>query len=70
MELYEYLAELDPEAARPAMALADVLLAEGRRGDAIAEIDAVLAEHPQFVMGHLFKAAWLTQAILVSPVQK
>ena len=33
------------------------------RGDAVAEIDAVLAEHPQFVMGHVFKAAWLTQAM-------
>lgn len=33
------------------------------RGDAIAEIDAVLAEHPDFVMGWLFKAGWLTQAM-------
>ena len=33
------------------------------RGDAIAEIDAVLADHPDFVMGWLFKAAWLTQAM-------
>ena len=33
------------------------------RGDAIGAIDAVLAEHPGFVMGHLFKAAWLTQAM-------
>lgn len=33
------------------------------RGDAIAETDKVLAEHPQFVMGHIFKAAWLTQAM-------
>lgn len=33
------------------------------RGDAIAEIDGVLAEHPEFIMGHLFKAAWLTQAM-------
>jgi len=33
------------------------------RGDAVAEIDAVLAEHPGFVMGHLFKAGWLTQAM-------
>ncbi len=30
-------------------------------GDAVAEIDAVLAEHPDFVMGHCFKAAMLTQ---------
>ena len=29
------------------------------RGDAIAKIDAVLAEHPQFIMGHLFKAMCL-----------
>ena len=40
-----------------------MLAALSFRGDAIAEIDAVLAEHPQFVMGHLFKAAWLTQAM-------
>ena len=33
------------------------------RGDAIAEIDAVLDEHPGFIMGHIFKAAWLTQAM-------
>ena len=33
------------------------------RGDAIAEIDKVLADHPDFLMGHLFKAAWLTQAM-------
>ncbi len=33
------------------------------RGDAIAEIDRVLAEHPSFIMGHLFKAAWLSQAM-------
>lgn len=33
------------------------------RGDAIAEIDAVLAAHPDFVMGWLFKAGWLTQAM-------
>ena len=33
------------------------------RGDAIAKIDVVLAEHPQFIMGHLFKAGWLTQAM-------
>ncbi len=35
----------------------------GFRGDAIAEIDKVLAEHPQFVMGHIFKAGWLSQAM-------
>ncbi|HUS56362.1 MAG TPA: tetratricopeptide repeat protein [Thermohalobaculum sp.] len=33
------------------------------RGDAIAEIDRVLAEHPRFIMGHLFKAGWLSQAM-------
>lgn len=33
------------------------------RGDAIAEIDAVLAEHPDFIMGWLFKAGWLTQSM-------
>lgn len=33
------------------------------RGDAIAEIDAVLDEHPDFIMGWLFKAGWLTQAM-------
>ncbi len=40
-----------------------MLTALSFRGDAIAQIDEVLAEHPQFVMGHLFKAAWLTQAM-------
>ena len=33
------------------------------RGDAIAEIDKVLKEHPDFIMGWLFKAGWLTQAM-------
>jgi len=33
------------------------------RGDAIAEIDRVLEAHPQFIMGHLFKAGWLSQAM-------
>ena len=33
------------------------------RGDAIAEIDAVLEDHPDFAMGWLFKAGWLTQAM-------
>ena len=33
------------------------------RGDAVAEIDRVLAEHPDFLMGWLFKAGWLTQAM-------
>lgn len=33
------------------------------RGDAIAEIDATLKDHPDFIMGWLFKAGWLTQAM-------
>ena len=33
------------------------------RGDAIGIIDEVLAEHPDFVMGWLFKVGWLTQAM-------
>ncbi|MEM7216332.1 MAG: tetratricopeptide repeat protein [Pseudomonadota bacterium] len=33
------------------------------RGDAIAEIDRVLEAHPDFLMGWLFKAGWLTQAM-------
>ena len=33
------------------------------RGDAIAKIDQVLEEHPDFIMGWLFKAGWLTQAM-------
>ena len=33
------------------------------RGDAIGEIDRVLAAHPDFIMGWLFKAGWLTQAM-------
>ncbi len=32
-------------------------------GDAIADIDEVLANHPNFIAAHLFKAAWLTQAM-------
>ncbi len=40
-----------------------MLCALAFRGDAIAVIDRVLAEHPQFIMGHLFKAGWLTQAM-------
>ncbi|MEO1017280.1 MAG: tetratricopeptide repeat protein [Pseudomonadota bacterium] len=32
-------------------------------GDAIAAIDRVLAEHPRFAMGHILRAAWLTQAM-------
>ena len=33
------------------------------RGDAIAEIDKVLEDHPDFIMGWLFKVSWLTQAM-------
>ena len=33
------------------------------RGDAIGMIDGVLQEHPDFVMGWLFKAGWMTQAM-------
>ncbi|MEM7211829.1 MAG: tetratricopeptide repeat protein [Pseudomonadota bacterium] len=40
-----------------------MLCALSFRGDAVAKIDRVLAEHPQFIMGHLFKAGWLTQAM-------
>ncbi len=40
-----------------------MLCALSFRGDAIGKIDKVLEEHPQFVMGHLFKASWLTQAM-------
>lgn len=32
-------------------------------GDPVAKIDAVLADHPDFIMGHLFKAGVLTQAM-------
>jgi tetratricopeptide (TPR) repeat protein len=33
------------------------------RGDPVGMIEAVLADHPDFVMGHVFKAAVLTQAM-------
>ncbi|WP_350333210.1 tetratricopeptide repeat protein [Coralliovum pocilloporae] len=33
------------------------------RGDAIAEINATLDAHPDFIMGYLFKACWMTQAM-------
>ncbi len=33
------------------------------RGDPVGMIDKVLADHPDFVMGHIFKAAVLTQAM-------
>lgn len=32
-------------------------------GDPLAEIDQILQEHPDFIMAHLFKAAYLTQAM-------
>lgn len=32
-------------------------------GDAVGTIDAVLKDHPDFIMGHCFKAAVLTQAM-------
>ena len=33
------------------------------RGDAIAVIEKTLEEHPDFIMGGLFKAGWMTQAM-------
>ena len=33
------------------------------RGDAIAKIESVLKEHPDFIMGWLFKAGWLSQSM-------
>ena len=33
------------------------------RGDPVARIDEVLKQHPDFIMGHCFKAAMLTQAM-------
>jgi tetratricopeptide (TPR) repeat protein len=38
-------------------------LSLGFVGDPVGEIDRVLAEHPDFVMGHCFKAGMLTQAM-------
>jgi hypothetical protein len=38
-------------------------LALGFEGDPVAEIDAALEQSPDFVMGHLFKAGMLTQAM-------
>ena len=35
----------------------------GFAGDPIERIDAVLAEHPEFILGHCFKAGLLTQAM-------
>ncbi|MGC3938533.1 tetratricopeptide repeat protein [Roseobacter sp. EG26] len=40
-----------------------ILMSLSFRGDAIGEIDKVLQEHPDFIMGWLFKAGWLTQAM-------
>ena len=47
------------------------------RGDAIAQINSVLRDHPGFIMGWLFKAGWLTQSmetriydIMVSALEK
>ncbi|MEM7743396.1 MAG: tetratricopeptide repeat protein [Pseudomonadota bacterium] len=40
-----------------------LLCALAFRGDAIAMVDKVLEAHPGFVMAHVFKAAWLTQAM-------
>ncbi|NQW10280.1 MAG: tetratricopeptide repeat protein [Alphaproteobacteria bacterium] len=50
----------------PALAAAlDTALDEALafEGDPVARIDAVLAEHPDFVMGHCFKVGMLTQAM-------
>lgn len=33
------------------------------RGDAVGMIDEILQDHPDFVMGWLFKAGWMTQAM-------
>ena len=38
-----------------------VILSLSFRGDPVAEIDKTLKEHPEFVMGWIFKAAWMTQ---------
>ncbi len=32
-------------------------------GDAIATIDRILEDHPNFAMGYIFRGAWLTQAM-------
>ncbi len=40
-----------------------VIMSLSFRGDAIAVIDKVLAEHPDFTMGWLFRAGWLTQSM-------
>lgn len=38
-----------------------VILSLSFRGDPVAEIDKTLGEHPEFIMGWIFKAAWMTQ---------
>lgn len=40
-----------------------IIMSLSFRGDAIAEIDAILEAHPDFIMGWLFKAGWLTQSM-------
>lgn len=40
-----------------------IIMSLSFRGDADEAIDQVLAEHPDFLMGWLFKAGWLTQAM-------
>ncbi len=40
-----------------------IIMSLSFRGDAIAEINKVLNEHPDFIMGWLFKAGWLTQSM-------
>lgn len=42
---------------------AAIIMSLSFRGDAIGEIDKVLAEHPDFTMGWLFKAGWMTQSM-------
>lgn len=38
-----------------------VILSLSFRGDPVAEIEKTLEEHPEFIMGWIFKAAWMTQ---------
>jgi len=51
----------DPKAIEDLELAHEASLAFG--GDAIALIDKVIDEHPDFIMAHLFKASWLTQAM-------
>ncbi|MEM9441352.1 MAG: tetratricopeptide repeat protein [Pseudomonadota bacterium] len=51
----------DPEAIAGLEQAHEASLAFG--GDAIALIDEVIAKHPDFIMAHIFKAGWLTQAM-------